>query len=211
MVVGCAELADAQKVRTALEPEVPLPGSRRHLLRHGTKDVDVCSPGGCVRGLRAGVRLGRLDGRREIAVFLSTVTDRGATPALLKTMSFTESRLRMIAENVANMETPGYRTKQLDTRAFQSALRAALDARGTNYGKLFVVEAGSEVATNADGTLRVTPSEEPVQNILFHDRTNMSLERQMADLAETGMTHEMAAILLRGNFSALQKAIRGTV
>ena len=47
-------------------------------------------------------------------MFISTITDRGAKPALIKTMSFTEARLRMIAENVANMETPGYRAKRLD-------------------------------------------------------------------------------------------------
>ena len=33
----------------------------------------------------------------------------------------------------------------------------------------------------------------------------------MADLAETGMVHEMAASLLRGYFDGIRKAIRGSV
>jgi flagellar basal body rod protein FlgB len=46
---------------------------------------------------------------------------------------------------------------------------------------------------------------------LFHDGTNQSLEREMADLAETVMVHETAGTLLRGNVDGLRKAIRGTV
>ena len=144
-------------------------------------------------------------------MFVSSITDRGATPALVKTMVFSQARLNMIAENVANIHTPGYRAKQLDTRAFQLALRKALDTRKQDPRRPFVVKAGREVRTDRSGRLTVTPTERPVENILFHDGTNMSIERQMADLAETGMTHRLASMLLRGNFEGLRKAIRGTL
>ncbi len=144
-------------------------------------------------------------------MFISNVTDRGATPALVKTLAFNEVRLATIAENIANSQTPDYRTKQLDTRAFQRALRKALETRGGDPGKPFVIDAGRELRTDAHGFLQVTPTEQPVENILFHDGTNMSLERQMADLAEIAMAHEFAATLLRGRFEGLRKAIRGTV
>ena len=117
----------------------------------------------------------------------------------------------MIAENVANIHTPGYRTKQLDVRAFQSALRDALNERGSDPYKPFVVKDGKEARTNRFGTLEVTPTEKPVENILFHDGTNLSIERQMADLAETGAMHDLVAQLLRGNFEGIRKAIRGSV
>lgn len=141
-------------------------------------------------------------------MFISNVTERGATPALVKTLAFNHARLQMIAENVANSETPGYRTKQLDTRAFQVALREALETRGNDPQEPFVVR-GGEVTTDAQGYLKVTPSERPVENILFHDGTNMSIERQMAALAETGMTHELATTLLNGRFAGLRRAIAG--
>jgi flagellar basal-body rod protein FlgB len=144
-------------------------------------------------------------------VFLSTVTDHGATPALVKTLAFTEARVKMIAENVANAQTPGYRTKQLDVHGFQRALREALDARGRDPQKPFVVKNGREVTTDEGGLLRVTPSERPVHNILFHDGTNVSIERQMADLAETGMVQDLATTLLKGRYDGLRKAIRGVV
>lgn len=144
-------------------------------------------------------------------MFFATMTEVGATPALEKTLVFNHARLRMIAENVANMHTPGYRAQQLDTQAFQRALRTALDARGSDPRKPFVVNAGREVKTDRQGRLQVIPSSEPLENILFHDGTNLSIERQMADLAETGMMHELTGRLLLGRYRAIRAAIRGSV
>ncbi len=144
-------------------------------------------------------------------MYLSSLTDRGATPALVKTLVYNQARLKMIAENVANIHTPGYRAKQLDVKAFQRALREALDARGSDLSRPLMVRVDGEVKTDRFGRLGVTPRERPVENALFHDGTNLSIDRQMADLAETGMMHELVANLLRGNFESLRKAIRGTV
>jgi flagellar basal-body rod protein FlgB len=144
-------------------------------------------------------------------MFISNITERGATPALINTLAFSEARLKMIAENVANATTPGYRAKQLDPRAFQAAMREALDARGGDPNRAFVIKDNGQVRTGKYGLLQVTPTERPVDNILFHDGTNLSIEREMADLAETGMTHELMATLLRGSFDGLRKAIRGVV
>jgi flagellar basal-body rod protein FlgB len=144
-------------------------------------------------------------------VFLSNVTESGPTPALVKTLVFNEARLKMIAENVANLQTPGYRAKQLDPKAFQHALGDALATRGDDPRKPLVVHSGQEVTTTDRGELRVTPTEKPVENVLFHDGTNLSIEQEMADLAKTGLTHELATALLRDRMQGLRKAIRGTV
>ena len=144
-------------------------------------------------------------------MFLSSVTDGGPIPALVKTLAFNEARLKMIAENVANLQTPGYRAKQLDPKAFQSALREALETRGDDRSKPLRIESGREVTTDARGNLQVKPSEKPPDNVLFHDGTNLSIEREMADLAQTGLTHELATALLRDRMQSLRKAVRGTV
>ncbi len=144
-------------------------------------------------------------------MFLSDVTDRGSVAALVKTLEFNEARLRMIAENVANMHTPGYRAKHLDVKGFQQALSEALEAKSRDPRRPFVVQHGSELATAPNGALRVTPSEAPAENVLFHDGTNLSIEEQMGELAQTGMTNELATALLRDRMTGLRKAIRGTV
>ncbi len=144
-------------------------------------------------------------------MFLSSLANRGAGPALEQTLVFGEARLAMIAENVANIHTPGYRTKQLDTVGFQRALREALDAKGCDPHKRLEVNSGDEIATDDTGRLTVRPSLAPVEYSLLHDGTNQSIERQMAMLAETGMMHDLATMLLNGRYSGLRKAIRGTL
>lgn len=144
-------------------------------------------------------------------MFLSSVTNRGALPALEKSLVYNQARLKVIAENVANIHTPGYRARHLDAAAFQGALRKAVAARGDDPSKALTVNLGREVRTDRHGHLEVTPMEKPGKNILFHDGTNLSIERQMADLAETGMMHELATNLLRRGFERLRQAIRGTV
>jgi flagellar basal-body rod protein FlgB len=141
-------------------------------------------------------------------MFFDELLNRGVTPALTATLSYTESRHKMIAENVANIDTPGYKAKQLDVRAFQKALGEALDRRTNDSLQPLVLE-GREFRSDPTGALRVTPSLTPTDNVLFHDGTNLSLEREMADLAENSMTHQLTATLLGRKFDMLRKAIRG--
>jgi flagellar basal-body rod protein FlgB len=143
-------------------------------------------------------------------MFLSDITEQGAAPALVKTLAFQEARLKMIAENIANAQTPGYRTKQLDVAGFQNSLREVLKERGSQSGGAFEVRSGGEVATDRQGFLTVTPSEEPVENALFHDGTNVSIERQMADLEQTGLRIDQAGKFLQDRYERLRTAIRGT-
>lgn len=143
-------------------------------------------------------------------MFLSELTDRGSTSALVNTITFTQARLKTIAENVANWQTPGYRAKQLDAQAFQSSLREAIAQRGVRGSGPLLLNS-KEVRSDHNGSLKVMPRETPVENVLSHDGTNLSIEREMAELAETGMTHELASSLLRRRFEGLTKAIRGTV
>jgi len=141
-------------------------------------------------------------------VFLQSVTSGGPFPMLEKTLAFTESRNRVLAENIANITTPGYRAKRLDIGKFQAALRDATDRRAESGGT-WSLEATDEFRTDALGHLETTPSREPVENLLFHDGTNARIERQMADLAENTMMHQAATELLKNYYNGMRKAIRG--
>ncbi len=143
-------------------------------------------------------------------MILDNLTNRGATPALVATLSFAETRHRLIAENVANWHVPGYKAKQLDTDGFQSALRKALDEKGSDFKRTLDVR-NDQVQTTANGNLNIKPSDMPSENILFHDGTNASIEQLMTDLADTAMVYEASNTILRGYFEGLRKAIRGTV
>lgn len=144
-------------------------------------------------------------------MILANITNRGATPALVNTLMFTEARQRMLAENIANIQTPGYKTKQLDMAAFQRELRSALQEKGGDPNKPFVVNGTKQFRTRPDGGLDVTPTTDPAHNVLFHDRTNASVERLMSNLARNGMMHEAAVTILKGYFDGVKKAIRGSL
>lgn len=143
-------------------------------------------------------------------MFLNDVTSGGAMPMLAKTMAFAEARNKVLAENIANVTTPGYREKQLDVASFQAALKEATTRRERNDGK-FELPATAQVKTDELGHLQVKPSDEPVRNLLFHDGTNARIEMLMSDLAENTMTYQASAELLKGYFDGLNKAIRGRV
>ena len=72
-------------------------------------------------------------------MFFDGVVNTGSIPAMDKTLTFLQARLDMIAENIANADTPGYRTKQLDAKAFQRALGDAMAKRlrGSEKGASF--------------------------------------------------------------------------
>jgi len=143
-------------------------------------------------------------------MFIAEVTERGVAPGLIATLAFNEARLGVISENIANATTPGYRAKQLDPRAFQESLKRAFAERDQPTAPL-VFDGTGQVRGGRNGLLQVMPEEQPVDSALLHDGTNVSIEREMSELAETGMVHEFAATLLRMKFDGLRKAIRGTV
>ena len=50
-------------------------------------------------------------------------------PVLEQVAAFTQARHHVLAGNVANMDTPGYRVRDLSVDTFQERLRAAIEAR----------------------------------------------------------------------------------
>ncbi len=142
-------------------------------------------------------------------MFISSISEKGAAPALQATMAYTQRRHAVIANNIANWGTPEYKTKQLDPKKFQAALGQALDNAKESKDKKFNLPGTDEFHVDSRGGLKVTPTRDPAENLSFHDGTNMSVERQMADLAENAMMHELSTTILSGYFDGARKAIRG--
>jgi flagellar basal-body rod protein FlgB len=141
-------------------------------------------------------------------LFVSDATNAAAIPLLEKTLAFTEARNRVLAENIANATTPGYRTKQVDVAAFQKMLRSAAEKRAGSTGDL-QWESTERIGVDAAGHLMVQPTEDPTENLLFQDGTNQRIERQMAQVAENTMMFQASSQLLQRYFSNLESAIRG--
>jgi flagellar basal-body rod protein FlgB len=141
--------------------------------------------------------------------FFADVTNRAGVPALEKMLAFTQARHQILTENVANADTPGYKARQVDAAAFQRSLRDALTRQDRTRSPDLELKTGKQFRLDRDGRLAVTPTESPPENILFHDGTNIRIERQMAHLAENAMMHQATTEMLRGKFEGLMKAITG--
>ena len=57
--------------------------------------------------------------------------------------------------------------------------------------------------------LQSQPMEIEQNNILFHDRNNRFVEKQMSDMAKNALRHNMASELLKQQYNLLRTAIRG--
>src|SRR4051812_1384571 len=93
-------------------------------------------------------------------------------------MDLLSARQRLVASNIANADTPGYRTQDID---FQFELRNAVGAEPR------VADAPGLAAKN--------------------DGNNVSLDREARLLAENALRFQMASNLLRSQIRAVRSAI----
>jgi flagellar basal-body rod protein FlgB len=105
---------------------------------------------------------------------LNAVTD-----TLERYMNLLSARQKLVSSNIANADTPGYKTKDIDFEfEFQSLVKGQ-NPLPTNVGGL---------ATKPDGN-------------------NVDLDRESRLLAENTMRFNLASTLVRGRFQGIRSAI----
>src|SRR5438309_11209630 len=105
----------------------------------------------------------------------------GMSSNLARYLDLLSTRQKVVASNIANADTPGYRTQDVD---FQSALQSAASGMEPN---------STEVAG-----LRVK-----------NDGNNVSLDRESRLLAENAMRFSIASNLLKSQLKVVRLAIEG--
>ena len=178
--------------------------------------------------------------------------DSTSLPALEQTAIFTQRRHELLAGNLANLDTPDYRAKDLQVDRFQQALaesidRAAKPMRGempptrmpesaSEKALMAGAAAGSSSAgiTSAASSLAGTSSGGPIaaklaglahsltpkvrddfvagpraamEPIVLHDGSDVSLERQVTEIAKNQGLHNLAIATMRSQFALLRAAI----
>jgi flagellar basal-body rod protein FlgB len=129
-------------------------------------------------------------------MFIDRLLNQGNAPVLERLLDFTAQRHRLIADNVANISTPGYRQKDLSLGAFQEMLRDRLDQRcDAAPGSVGFEDIDAEV-------------QEAEHGVLFHDGQTRSMEQLMTDQAKNALMHNLAIELLRKQFQALELALK---
>jgi flagellar basal-body rod protein FlgB len=142
-------------------------------------------------------------------MFIDEVTSSGAMPVLEATMRFAGARNRLLAHNIANLDTPDFRPLDVSPKGFQAQLRQAVEDRrartGGGHGGLGLKDT-HEVRVRPGGGLELRPRTSS-GNILFHDRNNRDLERTVQDLVENVGVFRVSSDLLRSKYELLRVAM----
>ncbi|MBI4578005.1 MAG: flagellar basal body rod protein FlgB [Planctomycetes bacterium] len=138
---------------------------------------------------------------------------KGAIPVLEKVLTFTEERHRVLANNIANIDTPYFKARDLPTGEFDHMLGRAIEDRRRGNPRLFHMGGSRDIQVlpygrSGDTTLRPKALEQRELNILAHDENRRFVEVEMAELTKNTMRHNTAAALLRHQFSLIESAIR---
>src|SRR5687767_2490106 len=132
-------------------------------------------------------------------MFIDRLVNQTNAPLIERVLQFSSARHKLIVENMANVDTPGYRQKDLHEAKFFSMLRDRAATKRTNP---------PGTTTYGDINLDV---DHPTANILFHDQNNRSMEQLSADQAKNGLLYTMAIELLKKQFNSMQMALKERV
>ncbi len=132
---------------------------------------------------------------------LSGIFDRTTIPLLHRILNLSAARERAIASNVANVNTPGYRRKDV---AFDELLA---EAAGQGFlSGLKTDERHMDVGGPRQSGGKVQLEEVPGTGGAVND---VNIETEMVALAKTQLTYMVSAQLISNSFKSLLAAIRG--
>ena len=132
---------------------------------------------------------------------LSSLFESSTIPVLEQVVNFSQARHEVLASNVANMDTPGYRVRDLSQEQFQNKLKEAIDSRERG-------ETGSTAfESSSAGQAKLSQVSDSIPGIMYHDDSNDSLEQQVAEISKNQMQHSLALSIMTSQFRLLQTAI----
>lgn len=146
--------------------------------------------------------------------------ESSAIPLLEKVAAFGERRHDVIAGNIANVDTPNYKTRDLPVQKFQEALRAAVERMHNSSSPAASVAANplSGPASNsrsAPATIEQLFPEELFQasdasprNLTFQDANNRSIESEFMEMTKNNMMQNFAVELMQAQMNMLQAVIQ---
>lgn len=121
-------------------------------------------------------------------------------PALEKYLDLSAFRQRLVSNNLANIDTPGFTTQDINFEA--EMLRAMAAQNAGAPGSASAALAGS-------GETAAQPIVQEVAGLVSRpDGNNVSVDRESALLAETQLRFQLGAQLLRLQFQSVRSAIQ---
>ena len=136
---------------------------------------------------------------------LPSMLNRTTLPVLEQAVSFAQARHGVLAGNIANIDTPGYKTRDLSPDLFQESLKEAIEQR--DNAPTQQASPGMPTPEQSRDFDAFADVKESTRHILYHDQSDVSLESQVTELAKNQSMHNMAIGLLTQQFRQLEAAI----
>ena len=140
--------------------------------------------------------------KREKAMLDQVLFNKTTAPVLAKSLDAAMLRSRSIANNIANVNTPGYHRIEV---SLENELRKSLD--GTRLRGTRTNEGHMQLGRKDIG--RVQPTvEKPVDPTLASGVNNVDIDSEMAKLAENQILFNFSQSALKGAFRKINSAIQ---
>lgn len=148
---------------------------------------------------------------------LKSLLDSSTVPLLKQVARFTEHRQEVLAGNIANIDTPGYRMRDLPVEDFQQALEQAIQQRHRpaspgDTASLLQAPATPTTLSPWEENLfpeRLFQAEAGLEqdHITFQDANNRSIEHQMMQMTENKLLQQYAIQVMKSQLDQLQMVI----
>ena len=115
-------------------------------------------------------------------------------------------RQRVLAQNVANVNTPGYRARDLEPLDFKSMLKGGGTA-AAGGSDLQLAATDPRHVGGRKPSERFSPQRNRADREVTLSGNQVELEAQLERIAETGMDYQAATNLYRKNIDLLKSAI----
>jgi flagellar basal-body rod protein FlgB len=138
---------------------------------------------------------------KKVIGMLQGIVQSSSIPVLEQVVRFSQARHTVLAGNLANLHTPGYRVRDLSVADFQSRLKEAIGARGRAQA---AVSPGM-IASRPDVPLAEVA--EHSKSIVYHDDSNIALETQVTEMVKNQIQHNLALAIMASQFRLLEAAI----
>lgn len=128
------------------------------------------------------------------------------TDQLLRTaLSGLAARQRVISDNVANVDTPGFKASRVH---FEQALQSAMSRDDDRPRVLMLANVNGSVAQPDDPELAVKPRIVASLDTSHRaDGNNVDIDREMVELAETNLTYNALAQIASSRLQLLRSVI----
>ena len=124
---------------------------------------------------------------------INSIFSRTTIPLMKRVLDIASERQKVIASNIANSSTPGYKTRKVDFKKSLSLAQQSTGLAGLTEDERHL-PLGSVTTKSA---------------VVKVENTEPDVEKEMAESAENQLLYASAVKIISGKFQALKGSIRG--